>query len=528
MKKTRNFSVYLLKEGYTAENTLKEMHSLKKAKINLEGAILYLHDTPLSDPWWKDYWGIKNNLEQSLKGAIVFLSAQERVFVLTFGHIYHNLKEESYEYDFGLITTLNALDPEKIKSSDILLPETAKRARIQSANASNLTFFDINKDESIFKKLTGAVKKEYKEILSNITGASSLRITSKLNSDEISSLCSDLLDIYNRQDYKTTFPDIQNIVPVKDPTIIANLNEKLLVAFHENAYDLVLTIPEIIDKDEITYSGAGKKSTNSYEDVYIAHYRSYITERNVKFDLDSFKNHKLNIEDENGNTRRSFSIYKCFLFDCELEPDHYHLCEGEWYKIEKNYINKIKKYLNPYFVEKYPNLIECSKKREDEYNLFIAENSPEYICLDKKNIAPTGQTAIEPCDLFTIQSGFAQLIHIKISTRSATLSHLFYQGLNSVELLRQNDKAKSKLKKLITQPDYHAPIDEGKFAVIYGIISAKKGSKPENLPIFSRISLMRTIKILKSMDVKCSVVFIKDNFDRKLNKDVNSLETSNE
>lgn len=71
---------------------------------------------------------------------------------LTFGMAYHQLKDESYEYDFGLRTTLNAVDPDKIKSTDIFKLENARRQRIQTPVASNLNLFDFEQDESIIKK----------------------------------------------------------------------------------------------------------------------------------------------------------------------------------------------------------------------------------------------------------------------------------------------------------------------------------------------------------------------------------------
>lgn len=40
---------------------------------------------------------------------------------------YHKLQEGSYEYDFELRTTLNAIDPTKIKLTETVQPENAKR-----------------------------------------------------------------------------------------------------------------------------------------------------------------------------------------------------------------------------------------------------------------------------------------------------------------------------------------------------------------------------------------------------------------
>lgn len=522
MAKSRSFSIFLLKHGYYADNSLKEDHvlgdSITDASALPEGATLFIMDKAPTPAWWKEYWGIQQNLQQTLKGAIVFLFIDERCFAITFGHTYHNLKESCYEYDFGLRTTLNALDPEKIKSTDILQPENAKRERIQSPIASDLTFFDFNKDESIVKRLTGAVKEEYKNILTNITGASSLKISSKVVAQEIPTLCRQLLEIYNKEDFKQSFPDIQNIIPVKDPSLLNVLNGKLMDAFENESIELVLTIPEIIDHSDyfhIKYTGAGRDDS-SYDEVYIIHYRQYLQNKKIEeVTLDLLKSHKLNVKDENGANKHTFSIYKCILFDCEHNSQHYHLCEGEWYRIEKDYIQKLKTALDPIFIE-HDLLSECNKKREDNFNSYVASNNVGVICLDKKNISPSGQSQVEPCDLYRVNEDIAELIHIKISTRSSSLSHLFNQGLNSLELLRLNSESKDKLKDLLSDTFLHSPIDENKYAIVYGIVTAKdKSKKSDNLPIFSRISLLRTMNSLQLMGVHGSVVLIKDNVDRK-------------
>ena len=189
MAKSRNFSVYLLKREFNADNALKDEINLTRITENdtniPEGGVMYVGQSPIKQPWWKEYWGINQDLKQSTAGAIVFLPVNDRWFAITFGSSYHNLKEKSYEYDFGIRTTLNSLDPEKIKSTDLLIPETAKRQRIQIPNAANLTYFDFNKDESIVKKLTGAVKEEYTDLIRNATGSSNLRFATACEPNEL-------------------------------------------------------------------------------------------------------------------------------------------------------------------------------------------------------------------------------------------------------------------------------------------------------------------------------------------------------
>ena len=501
MAKSRGFSIYLLKDTFSNENALKDDHNLEllsEDNNNLpNGSIMYLADRPGNAPWWKNYWGINKDLYQVQKGALIFLPVNNRWVVLTFGMTYHQLKDNCYEYDFGLRTTLNALDPKKIKSTDILQPENAKRQRIQIPSASSLNFFDIRHDESIIKKLTGAVKFEYHDLFKNATGASSLRISSSLQPNEIIELCNRLIEIYDKTDYIQSFPDIQNIVPVKDPDRLNILHQKLLEAFRDAPRELVLSIPDIIDYSnsfKVKYNGAGRSNTE-YEDIYIGDYRNYLEERNITEvnDINAFYRHQMAIIDENGETIKQYNIYKSFLYDCKIEGISYHLCEGEWYEIDSNYIQKLEKALNPYFIDSHTFLHNCDKAREDDYNISVRDANTDVLCLDKTNISPKGQTAVEPCDLITVLDNKINLVHVKISTRSSNLSHLFNQGVNSIELLRLQEESREKLKTLVEEnPMFCQLIDNGLYTVTYGIVTKKTGHS-EKLPIFSRISLFREL-----------------------------------
>ncbi len=532
MAKSKNFSVYLLKNGFNAHNSLKDEHNLtllNEADTRIPaGGIMYYGQNPTRSPWWKEYWGISQDLRQTSVSAIVFLPVNDRWFAITFGASYHNLKENSYEYDFGLRTTLNTLDPEKIKSTDLLMPETAKRQRIQIPSASSLTYFDFNTDESIVKRLTGAVKEEYRDLLRNATGSSSLRFATACEASELVELCSNLLKIYVRQDYEVSFPDLHNIIPIKDPDLISSLESQLLTAFQEESMSLTLGIPDIVDYStnfKVKYRGAAKRS-KEYEDVYISNYREYLNECQVNIDdVSLFGKHTLCILDENGNLLQTFSIYKSLLFDCTHNNETYHLCDGYWYEINTNFIERLKTELDPIFVDTHDVLCECNQKREDAYNTEARRRSPEELnvyCLDKCSIAPKGQRNVEPCDLIAVKNSTAELIHNKISTRSACLSHLFNQGVNSVILLRQNAEAKDKLKELVRHDNIlEERIDNEQYTVTYGIITNKtRELRSDALPIFSRISLLRCVKTLNLMKIPTTVFLIKDNVDRKhLNED---------
>lgn len=528
MSKTHSLSIYLLKENFNASNSLKVSHNLKgplDAGNIPAGTSLFILDSLPREPWWKSFFGIREDLKQSLTGAILFLPVKNRCFAITFGHTHHHLKDECYEYDFGLRVTLNSIDPGKLKSTDTLEPGKAKRHRIQRSIDSDLTYFDFDRDSSIIKTLTGKVKDEYKDFFKNATGASSLRVGSKIEPNKLKELCETTLCIYNKEDFRSAFPDIQNITPVKDPHLIDSLNSQLIEAFKEESINLVLTIPEIMDYQDslnISFTGAGQSLI--YDDVYISHYREYLTSNGFKAEdisIDTLRSHHLKICNEDGDPKESFSIYKSLLFDTTLNDLQYHLCEGNWYLVAKSYVAKLKKYLDPYFEKTV--LLDFNHNSEGDYNQAVAINDPKHIFIDRTNIAPSSQHQVEPCDLYKAESGKAFYYHIKLSTRSSSLSHLFNQGVNSIELIKLENGAKEKMKSLVkdnlngnNEIDYIKPIENDSAKVVYGIITHKgQDKKSDNLPLFSRISLMRSVKSLCLMSVEVAVCFINDTSQKK-------------
>jgi uncharacterized protein (TIGR04141 family) len=522
MSKNRSFSIYLLKEGFDATNALRQDHALDDAVVAAglpDGARLFVLDSEPRPPWWKSYFGIEKPLSQMNKGALIFLPVGPRCFALSFGHVAHNLLDTSYEYDFGLRVTLNSLDPTKLKSTDTLEPGAAKRQRTQLPIESELTFFDFDRDSTILRSLTGKVKDEFKELFKHATGASNLRISSDVQPNGLAALCENLHGLYQADDYKAAFPEIQNIVPVRDPAQLALLNEHLLQALRTKNPDLNVTVPEIINYSDnlyATFSGAGESLI--YDDVYIGRYYDYLEMHDVELasvDLATLKRHDLVLADEGGHARDRYSIFKSLVFDIGLEEadnDTFHLCEGHWFKIDNDYIARLS---DPRWADCH--LPPYDHTSEGDYNTSVARDDATFICLDRKDISPTGQSQVEPCDLLTRQEGAVDFYHVKVSTLSAQLSHLFNQGVNAIELMRLEPEATAMLENLVREivgddaEAFMALVREQRCRVIFAIVTRKDAAaQSKNLPLFSRISLMRSMKTLQLMNIEGHYVFVED------------------
>lgn len=531
-QKAHSFSIYLLKPGFDASNALKDDHALKAegAKELPEGASMFVLDNQPREPWWKSYFGLEMPLTQVTKGAITFLPVGERCFALTFGHVFYNLNETSYEYDFGLRVTLNSVDPHKLKSTDVLEPGAARRQRTQVPVDSDLTYFDFDRDSTILKSLTGKVKDEHKELFKHATGASNLHLSTTIDPAGLPDLCAKLLELYASDAYKETFPDIQNITPIRDPSVIAELNGTLLEAFRAKSDGLYLTVPDLVDYGSGVYASFGGAGASLiYDDVYLERYYEYLAQNGqdvAAIGLEELKYHSLRLTNEEGTPYQSYSIMKCLVFDTAhgVGGQTYHLCEGNWYKVESAYVAKLLKFLDPLCVDL--GLPAYIQNTEGEYNKAVAAADGAFICLDLSNISPAGETQVEPCDLYAVKDEHAALHHIKVSTFSAQLSHLFNQGTNSVELLKLESDARVRLAKLVedgavagTSAGFLAPLSAEKYHIIYGIVTHKDpAKKSRNLPLFSRISLMRSMKALQLMSVRANFGFIADNSPKTAGK----------
>lgn len=543
MSKTKPFSIYLLKEGFDHTNAMKVGHNLEEeAAAELpEGARLYILDTPARPPWWRGFFGIQKELFQASKGALIFLPVGDRNFAISFGHVYHHLNDYSYEYDFGLRVTLNSLDPNELKSADMVSPGTARRKRTQAAISTDLTFLDFDGNSEIIRSLTGKVKVEHKDLFKNATGSTSLKIGMAVEPKKLPAVCEILLALYKSNAFRETFPNIQNISPIKDPVKIDDLNADLLRSFNNRSEALVLAIPEIVDYQgdkTCCFFRAEGRTSEVFPDITIEALWEFLDENDIAPEnAHSLRHYQLVLCDVEGSPGRAYTVMRSLVYETTVPGDAaiFHMTDGNWYRADAAFVQRMTAYINarcqnchlpPYNHDKTVKGKQVYS--EEEYNASITNWNELFICLDQTDISPAGSSQVEPCDIYSVSGlgtdqATADMYHIKISTRSAHLSHLFNQGINSVELLKQEDESATKLKDLLSKrvraenrDNFFAPIDRKKYKVFFGIISHKAAeAQAENLPLFSRLSLMRTMQILELYTVQCSLIFIEDQSPKK-------------
>jgi uncharacterized protein (TIGR04141 family) len=115
--------------------------------------------------------------------------------------------------------------------------------------------------------------------------------------------------------------------------------------------------------------------------------------------------------------------------------------------------------------------------------------------------------AMEFCDIFSKNK---ELIHIKRYGGSATLSHLFYQGVVSAELFKMEDRYRKLIHDKLSRPfrvfdPTKRPAFE-EYHVVFGIISRSKTEL--TMPFFSRVGIRHALRRLQGLDYKVSLAKI--------------------
>jgi len=121
-------------------------------------------------------------------------------------------------------------------------------------------------------------------------------------------------------------------------------------------------------------------------------------------------------------------------------------------------------------------------------------------------------TPIELCDLLT-EDG--PLVHVKRKTQSASLSHLFNQGLVSSDLLVQHRPFRKSSRDVIAglEPGKEEIIplnalDPSNFEVVYAVIAKSGTTLPDDLPLFSKVSLAGVSKHIQDVGFTVSIAAI--------------------
>jgi len=512
-----SITVYRAKTGITDhDKVLKKRGELWNTEVRLGKTlfgILYARREALKPPSWFKYFdpptdlsGLK--LRTGGSAAVLVAHRHKVLYAITFGYGRLLLNEEAIEPRFGLRTTLNAVDPTKIRSIDHKRLEAVSRhTREQLSKASKIYDFGLDVERDLLSAATGVPTDPSNGLL--LAGRDQLTAIGDIPLKALPSYLDQYEALSNAKTYESSFPWVDNIAEVTDPSARAMLDEKLSALLQSGAIDgLWLAPPEIIDwPDNAGFGykphdkGPARADLELTEYLALAQAKGPITSQRLRED-------RVVAYHADESTGPSWAIHRCVVGEVSSGADTYVLNEGKWYRVRSSFLDTVNSFVESMQALSIP-LPAYGHASEGAYNAAAANTSKGTLAtMDKVWPKGTPYGQVEVCDLYSKQH---HLIHVKrYRDSSGPLSHLFNQGAVSAQLLAHDPQFRKAFYEQVPtdfrRTDPLAPLGSQELEVAFAIV-VKKG-RPLRLPFFSRVTLRNAVRLVTGLGFRASLSYV--------------------
>ncbi|WCN07388.1 TIGR04141 family sporadically distributed protein (plasmid) [Streptomyces sp. M92] len=206
------------------------------------------------------------------------------------------------------------------------------------------------------------------------------------------------------------------------------------------------------------------------------------------------------------------------IADVPVGAHRYFYGQGKWYEVGAEFLETLEEELRELFARRgtvtlpaWPKGARDSKGRDshDEawYNEEVAKQ-PGYTLFDKKTVVTDrfNGGGLEICDVLGPRG---ELICVKKASQTASLNHLFAQGVVAVETLRTDLEVREKFRAQVAARagGHSVPEDLGGLRVVFGIL-LKEGRDitVDSLFAFAQVSLLNAARRLRAMQAEVEVI----------------------
>lgn len=515
MSSTETFSIYLLKEPVAspAEAFKDEPGEMRQHEIAAgeTSGTLFVRPGKESPPDWVSFLEEASSppLEDTTKSlsAVLLLEASGRLFAIAFGHGRTMLDPDAYERDFGLMTALNGVDPEKLRGAEArTFNDAALHTLRQLSRLSTIASLELNTERDLVVSLSGQL--EDSGIGKRVDGRDAARFTASVEPAELRGKCSELLSLSEATSYRAHFPFFDVIKAVRDPQRIASLNTRAFNALGKHELTgFSLFPPEMVGEEIVGFrigppirGALGFVDDPSTEQLKVL-LRGPTSPAEVERLLSRATLHAV---DDTGTSVKQWTYFECLHWEVWDSGAMFVLDRGRWYRVEGDLAKEVEAFADDVGSSGREWPAAESTEEEGDYNARVAAAGADLALLDKNLVRLKGQTGIEPCDLF---SSGREFIHVKRRKGgSAPLSHLFGQAMVSGECFVAIPEFREKLEGLLESAQAgfgkYAPEDlTGQdFKVVLAMIAGTaRTSGARNLPFFSKVMLRLAVRRLESM-----------------------------
>jgi uncharacterized protein (TIGR04141 family) len=504
-------TIFLLRELEDPRKALKAAGRLHRIEIDANHTVFIKRPKPKAPTWAQFFDGVvEPDVFGKVKsaGAVLLCAAAGRHFAVTFGTGRTLLDPLKIEQRFGLLATLNSVDPRKVRSIDkASLDRQGMQSRIQASKESPTKDFGIDVEQDLVRAVAGTPSDALPG--ETIAGFDSLHVNARIEFRDLRDRLEKYLKKSQAKVYQREFGWIDHVREVREEKFADQLTRQLVKEIKSGeSIQCWMTPYGIIDWNEVcnfqfgTAQGAPRFSNLTLE-RFIEHVggRKKLTPEKLA------RGHVRALRADD-MVAHDWPAQRCLQAEMQFGGKSYLLSAGKWYQIDDDFVTGIDR-----VVRTIPTcdvgLPEYHDDTEGKYNERVADSSGNRFALvDADTVRHGGgHSSIEFCDLYSLQR---DMIHVKRYSGSGTLSHLFAQASVSGQLFKSDaefrKKVNTKLPASHRLADFKAPILQGDYRIIIAIVGGPAACT--KLPFFSRVTLKHAFTQLDAYGYKVAVSHI--------------------
>ena len=512
--KKNKLTIFLIKEEIITLDSIIDPDRIDLQRIEFdEFGMLFIRKSVDRSPEWVEgfFGGRLDECEwfgSSVSAALVVpVKVEEgvvRQFVLTFGYGRTWLEDDVIERRFGLKCVLNSVRHDSLRQiKKTLISGNARKSNEQMPRKSTIADFSLDYEQDLLEGVSATGEKG-SVLEGTVSGADSLSVSAPVDISSTSDYLKEVYKVYRSDVYKRRFSWVDHVSLVKDKELIIRLEAAAVDSLNAGDEAVWFSIPEVIDWEDVAgfrYTPKGE----TFDDILTCDLLGTVNNGLREFgQLRMKKVYAISsVDDEIVN---SWNANRCLYGELQIESEQYCVTDGLWYQIDKDYANEIKQDYEATTITSIA-LPDYRKDYggEEAYNKALADSSESYLLMDRKNILfGGGGDRIELCDVLSVDGRF---IHIKRYGGSSVMSHLFNQGLVSMDMVKTEPRFVAKANQKIAEID-----SSGRFSiekdraqeVIFGVVT-KYATQLPKVPFFSMVAFHHVKKRLLSMGVEVSI-----------------------
>jgi uncharacterized protein (TIGR04141 family) len=412
-------------------------------------------------PEWRRHFAITTGLDvaepESHGACLLLLAVDEHVYAIGYGAGFRLVPESKKDPRFGLRVAIRVLDPAQVR--DLVRRSPALYGRTDATivpGGMPIWAFGVEEHTDVVGRAGGATRRlgltcaHGEDDSIAIEGASGLRVRLGVRPAD---LVADLREIARAldADARPGLEFIDAFQPVGDELTTLLLDDELdrLLSGGEDAglgrVHPVVPIAKLRDFEAargfiIRFAGMAWRTAGPDLPYLLRRSRSQRDGRRIE----RLRAGRIELYTDPGCTEliSGSSTLKWLEVSVSLGERSFFLMEGRWYEIGTGYLAARRRETEDLITADPGFQLPPWEAGWDEkrYNLHVSDVLPGAVCLDRQGVRTRLHpgNGVEACDVLTRDD---VLVHVKRADASAPLSHLFAQGLVSMETLRTPEGA---------------------------------------------------------------------------------------